>query len=84
MEQKDIDDQISEVSVTPDSSVSTHPNVELKELPPHLEYVFLEKGSKLPVIISSMLNAGQKEKLVIMLHEQKKIDCLEHFKHQGN
>ncbi|GJZ39463.1 reverse transcriptase domain-containing protein [Tanacetum coccineum] len=28
------------------------PEVELKELPPHLEYAFLEKNNKLPVIIS--------------------------------
>ncbi|GJT56407.1 hypothetical protein Tco_0991461 [Tanacetum coccineum] len=28
------------------------PEVELKELPPHLEYAFLDKNNKLPVIIS--------------------------------
>ncbi|GKA07821.1 hypothetical protein Tco_0687045 [Tanacetum coccineum] len=28
------------------------PEVELKELPPHLEYAFLEENNKLPVIIS--------------------------------
>ncbi|GKF52631.1 hypothetical protein Tco_0159541, partial [Tanacetum coccineum] len=32
------------------------PEVELKELPPHLEYVFLEENNKLPVIISKDLN----------------------------
>ncbi|GJZ05598.1 reverse transcriptase domain-containing protein [Tanacetum coccineum] len=31
------------------------PEVELKELPPHLEYAFLEENNKLPVIISKDL-----------------------------
>ncbi|GJY14869.1 reverse transcriptase domain-containing protein [Tanacetum coccineum] len=30
------------------------PEVELKELPPHLEYAFLEENNKLPVIISKI------------------------------
>nr|GEW92812.1 reverse transcriptase domain-containing protein [Tanacetum cinerariifolium] len=33
------------------SSVNEPPVVELKDLPPHLEYAFLEGGEKLPVII---------------------------------
>ncbi|GKF66386.1 hypothetical protein Tco_0192903, partial [Tanacetum coccineum] len=32
------------------------PEVELKELPSHLEYAFLEKNNKLPVIISKDLS----------------------------
>ncbi|GKA20511.1 reverse transcriptase domain-containing protein [Tanacetum coccineum] len=32
------------------------PEVELKELPPHLEYAFLEENNKLPVIISKDLS----------------------------
>nr|GFB80084.1 reverse transcriptase domain-containing protein [Tanacetum cinerariifolium] len=34
------------------SSVDEPPEVELKDLPPHLEYAFLEGDNKLPVIIS--------------------------------
>nr|GFA18756.1 reverse transcriptase domain-containing protein [Tanacetum cinerariifolium] len=34
------------------SSVDEPPEVELKDLPPHLEYVFLEGDNKLPVIIA--------------------------------
>ncbi|GJR77688.1 hypothetical protein Tco_0090053 [Tanacetum coccineum] len=36
------------------------PEVELKELPPHLEYAFLEKNNKLPVIISKDLSQDEK------------------------
>ncbi|GKA37017.1 reverse transcriptase domain-containing protein [Tanacetum coccineum] len=35
-----------------ESSVNEPPEVELKELPPHLEYAFLEGDDKLPVIIA--------------------------------
>nr|GFC08385.1 reverse transcriptase domain-containing protein [Tanacetum cinerariifolium] len=37
------------------SSVDEPPEVELKDLPPHLEYAFLEGDNKLPVIISKEL-----------------------------
>ncbi|GJR68077.1 reverse transcriptase domain-containing protein [Tanacetum coccineum] len=39
------------------------PGVELKELPPHLEYAFLEENNKLPVIISKDLNQDEKTSL---------------------
>ncbi|GJT46847.1 reverse transcriptase domain-containing protein [Tanacetum coccineum] len=38
-----------------ESSVNEPPEVELKELPPHLEYAFLEGDDKLPVIIAKDL-----------------------------
>ncbi|GJR07042.1 hypothetical protein Tco_0530026 [Tanacetum coccineum] len=37
---------------TTESSIEEPPNLELKDLPPHLEYAFLEGTSKLPVIIA--------------------------------
>nr|GEX28289.1 reverse transcriptase domain-containing protein [Tanacetum cinerariifolium] len=37
------------------SSVDEPPEVELKDLPPHLEYAFLEDDNKLPVIIAKEL-----------------------------
>nr|GEZ88974.1 reverse transcriptase domain-containing protein [Tanacetum cinerariifolium] len=37
------------------SSIDEPPEVELKELPPHLEYAFLEGDNKFPVIISKEL-----------------------------
>ncbi|GKG32501.1 hypothetical protein Tco_0430011, partial [Tanacetum coccineum] len=39
------------------------PEVELKKLPPHLEYAFLEENNKLPVIISKDLSQDEKTSL---------------------
>ncbi|GKF31113.1 hypothetical protein Tco_0100911, partial [Tanacetum coccineum] len=38
------------------SSIDEPPMVELKDLPPHLEYTFLEGDDKLPVIIAKDLS----------------------------
>nr|GEZ95412.1 reverse transcriptase domain-containing protein [Tanacetum cinerariifolium] len=46
------------------SSVDEPPEVELKDLPPHLEYVFLEGSNKLPVIISKELGDEEKSALI--------------------
>ncbi|GJV43178.1 reverse transcriptase domain-containing protein [Tanacetum coccineum] len=47
------------------------PKVELKELPPHLEYAFLEENNKLPVIISKDLSQDEKTSLVNVLKNRK-------------
>ncbi|GKC86758.1 reverse transcriptase domain-containing protein, partial [Tanacetum coccineum] len=47
------------------------PEVELKELPPHLVYAFLEKNNKLPVIISKDLSQGEKTSLINVLKNRK-------------
>ncbi|GJU24222.1 reverse transcriptase domain-containing protein [Tanacetum coccineum] len=47
------------------------PEVELKELPPHLEYAFLEENNKLPVIISKDLSLEEKTSLINVLKNQK-------------
>ncbi|GJR82102.1 reverse transcriptase domain-containing protein [Tanacetum coccineum] len=44
---------------------------ELKELPPHLEYAFLEENNKLPVIISKDLSQDEKTSLVNVLKNRK-------------
>ncbi|XP_027338067.1 uncharacterized protein LOC113852002 [Abrus precatorius] len=44
----------------PSPSTDKPPEVELKVLPKHLEYAFLEDGCKLPVIIASKLTQEQK------------------------
>ncbi|GJQ93299.1 hypothetical protein Tco_0004438, partial [Tanacetum coccineum] len=69
-----------------------HLNLELKPLPNHLEYVFLEEPSFLPVIISSQLSKQNKNKLIYVLkrHKQaftwKTTDipgiCLSFYKHK--
>ncbi|GKA04431.1 reverse transcriptase domain-containing protein [Tanacetum coccineum] len=49
---------------TVESSVNEPPEVELKELPPHLEYAFLEGDDKLPVIIAKDLKDEEKAALL--------------------
>ncbi|GJY14027.1 reverse transcriptase domain-containing protein [Tanacetum coccineum] len=48
---------------TANSSVDEPTEVELKELPPHLEYAFLEGDNKLPVIIAKELDVEEKSAL---------------------
>nr|GEX60035.1 reverse transcriptase domain-containing protein [Tanacetum cinerariifolium] len=48
------------------------PEVELKELPPHLEYAFLGDNEKWPVIIAKDLNANEKTALINILKSRKK------------
>nr|GEV88279.1 reverse transcriptase domain-containing protein [Tanacetum cinerariifolium] len=43
---------------------STSPEVELKDLPPHLEYAFLEDDNKLPIIIAKDLSVEEKVALI--------------------
>src|SRR3954466_11483485 len=45
--------------------------LELKMLPPHLKYVFLEEGGKKPVIISGSLSKKEEEKLIHVLKTNK-------------
>nr|GEW59999.1 reverse transcriptase domain-containing protein [Tanacetum cinerariifolium] len=46
------------------SSIDEPPEVELKDLSPHLEYVFLEGDDKLPVIIAKDLSVKEKSTLI--------------------
>nr|GFB32557.1 reverse transcriptase domain-containing protein [Tanacetum cinerariifolium] len=46
------------------SSVDEPPEVELKDLPHHLEYAFLEGDDKLPVIIAKELRSEEKTALI--------------------
>ncbi|GJW89148.1 reverse transcriptase domain-containing protein [Tanacetum coccineum] len=48
------------------------PEVELKDLPPHLEYVFLEGDNKLPVIIAKDLSIEEKAALIKVLKSRKR------------
>ncbi|GJU10421.1 reverse transcriptase domain-containing protein [Tanacetum coccineum] len=48
----------------PNSSVNESPEVELKDLPPHLEYEFLEGNDKLPVIIAKDLKNEETAALI--------------------
>nr|GFB90041.1 reverse transcriptase domain-containing protein [Tanacetum cinerariifolium] len=48
------------------------PKVELKELPPHLEYAFLGNNGEWPVIIAKDLSSNEKTNLLNVLKTQKK------------
>nr|GEZ59283.1 reverse transcriptase domain-containing protein [Tanacetum cinerariifolium] len=48
------------------------PEVELKELPPHLEYAFLGDNKKWPVIIAKDLSFNEKTALINVLKTRKK------------
>nr|GEV84204.1 reverse transcriptase domain-containing protein [Tanacetum cinerariifolium] len=54
------------------SSDDEPPEVELKELPPHLEYAFLGENEKWPVIISKDLSITEKSALINILKSQNK------------
>nr|GEZ52051.1 reverse transcriptase domain-containing protein [Tanacetum cinerariifolium] len=54
------------------SFVEEPPELELKELPSHLEYAFLEESNKLPVIIAKGLKDVKKEALVNVLKSRKR------------
>nr|GEW48479.1 retrovirus-related Pol polyprotein from transposon 17.6 [Tanacetum cinerariifolium] len=51
------------------SSIDDPLDLELKDLPPHIEYAFLEGTSKLPVIIVKDLKREEKEQLLKILTE---------------
>nr|GEZ00152.1 reverse transcriptase domain-containing protein [Tanacetum cinerariifolium] len=52
------------------SSVNEPPEVELKDLPPHLEYAFLEGDKKFPVIIAKELGDEEKSALIKTLKKK--------------
>nr|GFD30604.1 reverse transcriptase domain-containing protein [Tanacetum cinerariifolium] len=54
------------------SSIDEPSEVELKDLPPHLEYAFLEGDNKLPVIISKALRDEEKSALIKVLKSHKR------------
>nr|GEX06538.1 zinc finger, CCHC-type [Tanacetum cinerariifolium] len=54
------------------SSIEEPPKLELKELPSHLEYAFLEESNKLPVIIAKDLRDVEKEALIKVLKSHKR------------
>nr|GFD53864.1 reverse transcriptase domain-containing protein [Tanacetum cinerariifolium] len=54
------------------SSVDEPSEVELKELPPHLECAFLGDNEKWPVIIAKDLNFNEKTAFINVLKSRKK------------
>ncbi|GJT67398.1 reverse transcriptase domain-containing protein [Tanacetum coccineum] len=56
---------------TDKSSIDEPPEVELKDLPPHLEYAFLEGDNKFLVIIAKDLSVEEKPALIKVLKSHK-------------
>nr|GEY36951.1 reverse transcriptase domain-containing protein [Tanacetum cinerariifolium] len=56
---------------TDKSSIDEPPKVELKDLPPHLEYAFREDDDKLPVIFAKDLSVEVKTALITVLKSHK-------------
>nr|GEV63012.1 DNA-directed DNA polymerase [Tanacetum cinerariifolium] len=54
------------------SSIDEPPEVEVKDLPPHLKYAFLEGDDKFPVIIAKDLNVEEKTALITVLKSHKR------------
>ncbi|GJZ78583.1 reverse transcriptase domain-containing protein [Tanacetum coccineum] len=57
---------------TNETSIDEPSEVELKDLPPHLEYAFLEGDNKLPVIIAKDLSVWEKTALIKVLQSHKR------------
>ncbi|GJR85066.1 hypothetical protein Tco_0209077 [Tanacetum coccineum] len=53
-------------------SIEEPPELELKDLPSHLEYAYLEENDKLPVIIAKGLKDDEKEALLKVLKSYKR------------
>nr|GFC18140.1 reverse transcriptase domain-containing protein [Tanacetum cinerariifolium] len=53
------------------SSIDEPPEVELEDLPPHLEYAFLEGDDKLPIIIAKDLSVEENAALIKVLKSHK-------------
>ncbi|GJU02972.1 reverse transcriptase domain-containing protein [Tanacetum coccineum] len=60
------------VAKTDKSSIDEPLKIELKDLPPHLEYAFLEGDNKLPVIIAKDLSVKEKAALIKVLKSHKR------------
>ncbi|GKC09041.1 hypothetical protein Tco_1000651, partial [Tanacetum coccineum] len=67
---------------TAKSSIDEPLEVELKDLPPHLEYAFLE-DKKFPVIIAKDLSVDEKTALIKVLKSRKQAIRLETLRHKG-
>ncbi|GKA78605.1 reverse transcriptase domain-containing protein [Tanacetum coccineum] len=54
------------------SSIEEPPELELKDLPSHLEYAYLEENDKLPVIIAKGLKDDEKDAVLKVLKSHKR------------
>ncbi|GJR15052.1 reverse transcriptase domain-containing protein [Tanacetum coccineum] len=77
-------DDLKQVDVTMTKpSIEEPPKLELKDLPSHLEYAFLEGIDKLPVIISKELKDEEKATLLKVLKSYKRAIAWKFFDIKG-
>ncbi|GJS03955.1 hypothetical protein Tco_0320463, partial [Tanacetum coccineum] len=57
---------------------------ELKNLPQHLEYAYLNRDKSFPIIISSELSEKRENITSASIGETKRSNCLENVGYQGN
>ncbi|XP_076902631.1 uncharacterized protein LOC143557442 [Bidens hawaiensis] len=64
--------EVNEISCESEAgSVEKPASLELKVLPSHLEYAYLDEGSNLPVIVSSKLTKEEKSRLIGVLKSHR-------------
>ncbi|GKF69423.1 hypothetical protein Tco_0202480, partial [Tanacetum coccineum] len=68
---------------TDKSLIDEPPEVELKDLPPYLEYAFLEGDDKLPIIIAKDLSVEEKAALIKVLKSHKQAIAWKLFNIKG-
>ncbi|GJX45379.1 hypothetical protein Tco_0262055 [Tanacetum coccineum] len=76
LEWKALENRLKPSSVEP-------PTLELKELPEHLEYAFLQENNQLPIVISSAHLPSRKDSLLEVLGNHKGAHHLEYREHMG-
>ncbi|GKC99714.1 hypothetical protein Tco_1169989 [Tanacetum coccineum] len=69
---------------TEKSSIDHPPELELKDLPSHLEYAFLEGTDKLPVIIAKDLKEDEKVRLLKVSKSHKHAIAFENLCYKGH
>nr|GEZ60233.1 reverse transcriptase domain-containing protein [Tanacetum cinerariifolium] len=69
---RDVPNDAIKLETKAKSLIEEPPELELKELPSHLEYAFLEETDKLPVIIAKDLKDVKKEALIKVLKSHKR------------
>nr|GEX49054.1 reverse transcriptase domain-containing protein [Tanacetum cinerariifolium] len=63
------------------SSIDEPPEVELKDLPPYLEYAFFEGDDKLPIIIAKELEDDEKTALIKIEVDKAKVNVIAKLPH---
>nr|GEV73036.1 reverse transcriptase domain-containing protein [Tanacetum cinerariifolium] len=72
LKDESVSPEIDHVNFKAKSSIKEPPELELKDLPSHLEYAYLEGADKLLVIIAKDLKVDEKEALLKVLKSHKR------------